>query len=68
MSKAKAATQVAVEQVWESCDPRDKGRRIRIEKVLPFKVLVTNVKTGKKSVIAIDRLKPGGTGYRLVSK
>lgn len=51
-------------QVWESCDERQKGRRVTVTGVDHNYVCVS---TGeRKSRIRRDRMRPGPRGYRIV--
>ena len=62
-------TNIKVDQVWESEDPRDIGRRFEITGILRDLglALCRNVHTGRQTAIAIRRLRHiGKRGYRLV--
>lgn len=62
-------------QTWEDLDPRAPGRRVLITSVRLDRVFATvtaNPKVphaiGREIQIALERLKPGARGYRLVSR
>jgi hypothetical protein len=46
---------VSVGQVWESCDPRDNGRRVRVDMLSGPFVYVTNVRTHRESRVHSSR-------------
>lgn len=67
---------VSVGQVWEDCDKRSSGRTILVVELLGQWVEVETLTgpasapgrgVGKRSRIKLSRLRPGSTGYRLVS-
>jgi hypothetical protein len=61
---------VQVGQIWEECDPRMVGRRIRVVEVGKTHATVVNSTTGtaRKTRIRLDRFKPSSTGYKMVSE
>ena len=67
--KAKT-TKTQVGQVWESCDWREKGRQIIIERIEKGKAVCRRWGRGAifgvETRIRLDRFRPISTGYRLV--
>ena len=71
---------VRVGQVWRSTDPREHDRRIVIEElstsimsrepIAHARTLVdrNGDKTGRRTRIAVRRLRPGSTGYEMVEE
>lgn len=67
-----------VGQIWRSMDQREPYRgNLKIEATIVIKegdiiiknyAIMRNLKTGRKSKIRLDRLKPGSTGFKLVRK
>lgn len=63
----------AVGQVWADNDWRQDGRQVRIDSLNETHADVTVVanchgrRTGQRTRIRLDRLRPTSTGYRLVS-
>jgi hypothetical protein len=57
-------------QIWESLDKRDRQSRVEIVqlKASTNQVLVKHLKTGKQTLIKMDRFRGGkrGAGYRIV--
>src|SRR5258706_10107741 len=58
-------------QIWESCDKRDHGRRVKVKEVVRdgdtlYAVVQSPTGYGRKSRIRLDRFRPNSTGYRLV--
>lgn len=61
-------------QVWEDCDWRNVGRRVRVESVdVSYAHCVTVMETGgvvaarpRKTRILLERMRPMSTGFRLV--
>jgi hypothetical protein len=66
--RGEKVAEVEVGQVWEDCDRRACGRRLRVEAVFEDleQVGCRVERTGKLTTISISRMKPGSTGYRLV--
>lgn len=62
-----ARTQLKIEagQIWESCDPRDNGRRLRV-KLVDSRYAYCVGPNGRETRILLTRFKPNATGYRLV--
>lgn len=60
-------TEVKVGQIWKDNDKRVGERFIRILELDDKAVIVINIATGKKSKIAIKRLKPTAQGYTLTT-
>lgn len=63
---------VRIDQVWESNDPRDKGRRVKVEDLshssVGKQVHVFNVDTGRRSTILAKRFASNGrNGFTLVT-
>jgi hypothetical protein len=56
---------VQVGQMWERCDRRDVGKRVRVESVGDTHAIVRS-SGGPATKIRLDRFRPGSTGYRLV--
>ena len=54
---------VKVGQIWESCDKRDAGRRVTVEKVSLGFAYVRYVKLSR---IRLTRFRPTSTGYKLI--
>lgn len=54
-------------QVWEDCDQRARGRRITVEHVGGRYAYVKDSR-GRHSRIAIERMRPTSTGYRLLKE
>lgn len=67
--------QVRVGQVWESMDPREGGRCLRVEAIEGEHAVCQRVArsfgrwspVGRPTRILLRRLRPGSRGYRLVS-
>lgn len=67
-----------VGQIWRSMDQREPHRgNLKIEATIVIRegditiknyAIMKNLKTGKRSKIRLDRLKPGSTGFKLVRK
>jgi hypothetical protein len=67
----------AVGQVWQDNDPRGSGRRVRIVEIDGTHAVVEPVtvtpqgavarRTGRRSRIRLDRLRPTSTGYRYIT-
>jgi len=64
---------IEVGQVYESTDPREEGRQVRVTRIGEFGAEVVNTVSGRKGYIQLTRLQPAGgptlskRGYRLVS-
>jgi hypothetical protein len=68
----------AADQIWEDCDPRSYGRRVRIveidgshavvELVTPQGVSHAQTKPGRRTRIRLDRFRPISTGYRYIGE
>ncbi|WP_030506393.1 DUF6354 family protein [Microbispora rosea] len=60
-------------QIWQDCDKRSSGRKVRVIAVGETHATVEQVVTGRttrqprQSRIRLDRFRPTSTGYRLVS-
>lgn len=55
-------------QVWEDCDWRSAGRKVRVLAVDATHATVQSpTGRGRKTRIRLDRFRPTSTGYRLVS-
>ena len=57
---------VKVGQVWQDCDKRSYGRRVRVVRVEDPYVYVEAVATGRKARLMLRRMRPTSTGFRLV--
>lgn len=68
-----------VGQVWEDMDPRQKGRRLKIERIegpTAYVLVLTDptlnrqrkTSVGRHTMIALDRLREGSRGYKLVKR
>jgi hypothetical protein len=57
--------EVQVGQVWESCDRRDNGRRIRVIDIDGAYAVVESTQVRR---IRLDRFNDSSTGYRLVKQ
>lgn len=64
-----AETHVQVGQIWIDNDPRNQKnpRRLCVDAVYDRFATVRNASTGRVTRVALDRLKPTTTGYRLES-
>lgn len=61
-------SEIRVGQIWEDNDKRFGTRRLRIEQIGVSHVVVENVETRRRTNVAIQRLRPNSTGYRLVAE
>ena len=70
MPKNREKNDVRVGQVWESCDKREKGRQIIVERIEEGRAVCRRwgrgAIFGNATRIRLDRFKPISTGYRLV--
>lgn len=55
-------------QVWEDNDKRSRGRQVSVTSVTDDRrwVYLRNLRTGKTTCVAYDRMRPTSTGYKLV--
>jgi hypothetical protein len=58
--------EVQAGQVWKDADPRTPDRFLRIDRVENRFAFCTVLSSGKKTRIAVQRMKPGKTGYELI--
>lgn len=61
---------VAIGQIWASNDRRDYGagrcQRLRVEGIAEDRVRLLNLDSGRLTTVAVRRLRPNSTGYRLI--
>jgi hypothetical protein len=62
-----SAPDVRVGDLWDDCDPRT-PRRLEVMSLRPGHVVLRNVKTGKRTTVQIQRMRPTSTGYRLAQR
>lgn len=57
---------VSAGQVWKDNDPRGIARLVRVICVGNDSAVVENVKSGRRSIVALRRFRPTSTGYVLI--
>lgn len=55
-------------QIWEDCDRRHVGRRLKVLKLQGTHALCEVVVTTDRVLIRLERFKPNATGHRLVEE
>lgn len=55
-------------QIWEDCDKRMHGRRIRVRFVEDGKAVVEPIGGGRRTVLAVRRMHKHSTGFRLLQE
>ena len=58
---------VEIGQVWESMDPREHGRRVKIIQIVGDFAMTQNVETDKLGHISLKSFKPNSRGWRLLT-
>jgi len=59
--------EVKVGQIWEDCDKRMGGRKIRVERIEGRYAICMRLGWNSTTKIRLDRFKPNSTGFRLAS-
>jgi len=61
-------TQIEVQsgQIWKDADPRHNDRFLRVDRVENLLAFCTVLSSGRKTTIAVERMKYGRNGYVLI--
>lgn len=59
--------EVKVGQIWEDCDKRMAGRRLKVVRIEDgYAICSVNLSSTRVTSIRLDRMRPTATGFRLV--